>query len=67
LRVENIDIAIVDEDSENKYILSDLGDLEKKMATKVIATATVRAVKRKLIPTRAAITLVSENCKNFNF
>lgn len=29
------------------------------MATKTIATATVRAVKRKLIPTRAAITLVS--------
>lgn len=28
------------------------------MATKVIATATVRAVKRKLIPMRAAITLV---------
>lgn len=29
------------------------------MASKTIATATVRAVKRKLIPTRAAITLVS--------
>lgn len=30
------------------------------MATRVVATATVRAVKgRKLIPTRAALTLVS--------
>lgn len=28
------------------------------MSTKVIATATVRAVKRKLMPMRAAITLV---------
>lgn len=29
------------------------------MASKVVATATVRAVKRKLLPTRAALTLVS--------
>jgi hypothetical protein len=36
------------------------------MATKVIATATVRAVKRRLIPTRAAITLVSSS-KRWNF
>ena len=38
------------------------------MATKTIATATVRAVKRKLIPTRAAITLVSSGLsKNSSF
>lgn len=29
------------------------------MATKTIATATVRAVKKKLIPTRAALVLVN--------
>lgn len=28
------------------------------MATKTVATATVRAVKRKLLPTRAALVLV---------
>lgn len=28
------------------------------MATKVVATATVRAINRKLLPTRAAIVLV---------
>lgn len=28
------------------------------MATKVVATATVRAINRKLLPTRAALTLV---------
>lgn len=34
----------------------------KDMASKIIATATVRAVKgRKLIPTRAALTLVSDS------
>lgn len=30
------------------------------MATKVVATATVRAINRKLLPTRAALTLVSQ-------
>lgn len=34
------------------------------MSTKVIATATVRAVTRKLMPSRAAITLVRKICKN---
>lgn len=29
------------------------------MATKVVATATVRAINRRLLPTRAALTLVS--------
>lgn len=29
------------------------------MATRVVATATVKAINRKLIPTRAALTLVS--------
>lgn len=38
------------------------------MATKVVATATVRALKgRKLLPTRAALTLVRRNCKHSRF
>lgn len=35
------------------------------MATKVVATATVRAINRKLLPTRAAIVLVINKKQNF--
>lgn len=39
--------------------------LISRYASKSAATATVRAVKRRsLIPTRAALTLVSLNCQN---